>query len=329
MAYSPATNLTTSAGLPHVQVTYYKKKALDRLQKKFLFRNACMSDMIPKQEGRTVQWFRYFNLSANTTPSAEGTVGTGISPTSRVVSATVSQYTAFLTISDFLADTAIDPLVENHADLLGYQAGLSVDTITRNVIDAESSSTNQTLLGSYFRVADLRNARHALQAIDVQPMDDGNFYCILHPYVSYDLVNDPAASGLADIFKYNTNVKDSPLVQYEDRGTITTVAGCKVVESTNVYTQTSPNRYRVYIFGKDGIGCVDLAGRGPSKVTDPKKQRFAVKVIRPDASVADPEGVISAAVSYNFIFTACVLDGPAGIGGVYRYRTLDAQSSIA
>lgn len=329
MAYSPATNLTTSAGLPHVQVTYYKKKALDRLQKKFLFRNACMSDMIPKQEGRTVQWFRYFNLSANTTPSAEGTVGTGISPTSRVVSATVSQYTAFLTISDFLADTAIDPLVENHADLLGYQAGLSVDTITRNVIDAESASTDQTLLGSYFRVADLRNARHALQAIDVQPMDDGNFYCILHPYVSYDLVNDPAASGFADIFKYNTNVKDSALVQYEDRGTVTTVAGCRVVESTNVYTQTSPNKYRVYIFGKDGIGCVDLAGRGPSKVTDPKKQRFVVKVIRPDASVADPEGVISAAVSYNFIFTAVVLDGPAGIGGVYRYKTLDPQSSIA
>jgi hypothetical protein len=45
--------------------------------------------------------------------------------------------------------------------------------------------------------------------------------------------------------------------------------------------------------------------------------------------VADPEGVISAAVSYNFIFTAVVLDGPAGIGGVYRYKTLDAQSSIA
>lgn len=327
MAYSPASNLTTSAGLPHVQVTYYKKKALDRLQKKFLFRNACMSDMIPKQEGRTVQWFRYFNLAANTTPSAEGTVGTGISPTSRVVSATVSQYTAFLTVSDFLADTAIDPLVENFADLLGYQAGLSVDTITRNVIDAESASTNQALLGSYFRVADLRNARHALQAVDVQPMEDGNFYAVLHPYISYDLVNDPAASGLADIFKYNTDVKGSPLVKYEDRGTVTTVAGCKVVESTNVYVNGST--YRSYIFGKDGIGCVDLAGRGPSKVTDPKKQRFAVKVGRPEASVADPEGVISAYVSYNFIFTAVVLDGPAGIGGTYRYRTIDSSSSIA
>ena len=328
MAYTPATNLTTSPGLPHIQVTYYKKTALDRLQKKFLFRDACMSDMIPKHEGRTVQWFRYFNLSANTTPTTEGTVGTGISPTSRVVSATVSQYSAFLTLSDFLVDSAIDPMVENHAGLLGYQAGLSVDTITRNVIDAESASTNQTLLGSYLRVADIRNSRHALQAIDVQPMTDGQFYCILHPYVSYDLVNDPAAGGLADIVKY-TDPKGSPLVKYEDRGFITSVAGTKIVESTNVYTQTTPNRYRVYIFGKDGIGCVDLAGRGPSNVKDPKKQRFAVNVIQPDASIADPERLIKAAVSYNFIFTAVVLDGPAGIGGVYRYKTIDPPSSIS
>lgn len=329
MAYSPATNLTTSAGLPHVQVTYYKKKALDRLQKKFLFRNACMADMIPKQEGRTVQWFRYFNLSANTTPTSEGAAaGTGLSPTSRVVSATVSQYTAFLTISDFLTDSAIDPLVENHAELLGYQAGLSVDTITRNVIDAESTSTAQTLLGSFLRVADIRNSRHALQAIDVQPHEDGQFYCILHPYVSYDLVNDPAAGGLADIVKY-TDPKSTPLVKYEDRGLITSVAGTRVVESTNVFTQASPNRYRVYVFGKDGIGCVEMAGRGPSKTTDPKKQRFSVKVGRPDVSVADPEGVIGAFVSYNFIYTAAVLDGPAGIGGVYRYKTLDPSSSIS
>lgn len=329
MAYQPATNLTTSAGLPHIQVTYYKKTALDRLEKKFSFRDACMTDMIPKQEGRTVQWFRYFNLAASTTPSTEGTVGTGISPSSRVVSATVSQYTAFLTVSDFLEDTAIDPVVENFSKLLGYQAGLSVDTITRNVIDAESASTNQTLLSTYFRVADLRAARHNLQAVDVQPQSDGNFFCILHPYVSYDLVNDPAAGGLADIFKYNTNVASSPLVSYEDRGTITTIAGCRVVESTNVFTQTTPNRYRVYIFGKDGVGCVDLAGRGPSKVKDPKKQRFALKVGRPTDSVADPEGVIGAYVSYNFVYTAVVLDGPSGIGGTYRYKTLDPQSSIA
>lgn len=329
MAYTPASNLTTSAGLPHIQVTYYKKTALDRLQKKFQFRRACMSDMIPKQEGRTVQWFRYFNLGANTTPSAEGTVGTGISPTSRTVAATVSQYTAFLTVSDLLTDTAIDPLVENQADLLGYQGGLSVDTITRNVIDAYASDSNQVLLGSYLRVSDLRNSRSQLQGIDVQPIEDGAFLAIIHPYVTYDLVNDAAAGGFADIFKY-TDPTGTALTKYEDRGTIhSNVAGCKIIESTNVYTSTGPNVYRTYVFGKDGIGAVDLAGRGPAKVTDPKTQRFNIKVGRPTDSVADPEGVIGAYVSYNFVYTAVVIDGPSGIGGVFRFRTLSTQSSIA
>lgn len=327
MAYTPAGNLTSSAGLSHLASVYYRKKGLDRLQKKFVFRDACMKDTLPKQVGRTVQFFRYSNFSAATTPTTEGTVGTSQTLTSKIVGATVSQYTAFITVSDFLKDTAIDPVVQNAAELLGYQAGLSVDTMTRNVIDNESAGTNQALLSTYLRVADLRAARHGLQAIDVQPMEDGEFLVYAHPFATYDLVNDPAAGGLADIHKY-TMPEKSPLTKYEDRGLVTHVAGCRVIESTNVKTLTTPNRYRVYVFGRNGIGAVDLEGRGPSEVKDPTKQRFNIRVVPGGNSIADPEGVIGAAVSYNFIFTTVVLEGPAGIGGSYRYRTLDAQSTL-
>jgi hypothetical protein len=34
------------------------------------------------------------------------------------------------------------------------------------------------------------------------------------------------------------------------------------------------------------------------------------------------------AVSYNFIYTTVVLDGPATIGGQYRFRMIDASSTI-
>jgi len=156
MAYTPAGNVTSSAGLSHLAAILYRKKALDRLQKKFRFRTACSKDMLQRQSGRTVQFFRYTNLSANTTPTTEGTVGTSLSLTSKIVQATVSQYSAFITVSDLLEATAIDPIVTNAAELLGYQAGLSVDVITRNVIDAESANTNQALLASYLRVSDLR-----------------------------------------------------------------------------------------------------------------------------------------------------------------------------
>lgn len=331
MAYQPAGNLTTSAGLSHLAAILYRKKGLDRLQKKFVFRSACSKDTLQRMSGRTVQFYRYTNLSANTTPTTEGTVGTSLSLTSKVVQATVSQYSAFITVSDLLEATAIDPVVTNASELLGYQAGLSVDTITRTVIDAESANTNQALLATYFRVSDLRVSRSTLQANDVQPFEDNEFLCFAHPYATYDLVNDPAALGLADIFKYNTDVKATPLVKYEDRGTVTHVAGCKVIESTNVKTGTSggANTYRVYVFGKDGISTVDLEGKAPSDVKDPKKERFKINVIQGGASIPDPEGLIGAAVSYNFVTTTVVLEGPAGIGGTYRYKTLDPQSTIA
>ena len=329
MAYSPAGNVTGSAGLAHLQSIYYKKKALDRLQKKFVFRALCDKDNLPKQSGRTVQFFRYSNFTANTTPTTEGTVGSSLSLTTKILGATVSQYSAFITIADFLQDTAIDPMVTNAAELLGYQAGLSVDTMTRNVIDAEFGGCSQSMLGATFRVADLRASRSALQAVDVQPMEHGDFEVVLHPFVSYDLVNDPAAAGLGDIFKYNTDVENTPLVKYEDRGHVTVVAGCRVQESTNVKKTTgSPNYYRVYVLGRHAIACVDLEGRGPQEVEDPRKQRFAINVIPGKPSIPDPEGVIGAAVSYNFIFTTIVLDGPSGIGGTYRMKLIDASSTI-
>jgi len=46
-------------------------------------------------------------------------------------------------------------------------------------------------------------------------------------------------------------------------------------------------------------------------------------------SIPDPEGQIGGAVSYRFTYTAVVIDGTTGVGGSYRYRTIDAQSSIA
>lgn len=327
MSFPAAANLTSSAGLAHLQMVYYSKKGLDRLMKKFVFRQACQHDMLPKRSGRTVQFFRYTNFAADTTPTTEGTSGTSLNLTSRVLQATVSQYSAFLTVSDLLRDTAIDPIVTSASELLSYRAGLSVDTITRAVIDAESTGTNLNPLATNLRVADLRNARHQLQAIDVRPFENNEFLVFAHPFATYDLVNDPDAGGLADIVKY-TNPKDSPLVKYADRDLLTSVAGCKVIESTNVFSAGTPVKYRTYVFGANGIGCVDLEGRGPSDVKDPARQSFKINVIPGDLSIANPEGKIGAIVSYNFVFTTVVLDGPAGIGGVYRYRTIDAESTI-
>ena len=327
MAYAPAGN--TTLGLQHLQSEAIRRKALSRLQKKFKFREVCVEDQLGLREGRTAVWFRYANLAAGTTPSTEGSVGTSLTMTSTKVAATVSEFTNFITVSTLREETAPDPQLEAAGALLGYRGGFSVDTIMRNVIDAESSSTDQTPIATYLHINDIRAAVHGLQAVDVEPFENDEFRTITSPYNSYDLVSDPAANGLADIFKYTAPNKAN-LVSRDDRGVVTHAAGSKIVESTNVYSSTVPNKWRTYVVGAGAIGCLTLAGAAPAKVMDPSKERFNVRVVKGGTpSIPDPEGVIGGAVSYRFCFTGLVLDGPTGIGGTYRYVTIDAQSSIA
>jgi hypothetical protein len=99
-----------------------------------------------------------------------------------------------------------------------------------------------------------------------------------------------------------------------------------------VFTQTisSVNYYRTYILGKGALGCVDLAGFGPSEVMDPSKENFKINVQRLNGTSGfDPVGVLAGYASYKFVTGACWLDGPEGIGGTFRARTIDAPSTIA
>lgn len=327
--YYPTPNVTSAAGLAHLQSVYYKRKGLDRLQKVFRFGDACEDDMIPLQNGRSIQWFRYQNQSAVTTQSVEGAIPVSQTFTSRTVGGDLSQYSSYISLSTMLTRTAIDPIVEAASELLGYQAGLTVDTITRNVIDNEQSSTAQTLLnGSTPTIADFRASATYLQGSDVLPMGDGNFYAVLHPYNVFDVVNDPAANGYADLFKH-TDPGGSALINFNKmRGTIDTLAGVRLVPTTNVYN--SGSTYRAYVFGKGALGKASLEGTKPSMVSDPNKERFSIKTKRfTDISLADPTNEIGAIVSYYFTYLAVPLDGPAGIGGTFRWKTMECTTTLA
>lgn len=328
--YSPAANLTSSPSLSHIaSKVYYNRKALSRLQKVFRFCDAFENEVMPKQEGRVMTMFRYQNLASSTTSTSEGSVTSSLSINSRTVSCTLSQFSNFINLSDFLVDTAYDPQVASYGELLGYRAGLSVDTMFRNIIDAQAAATAFVGLGTTFSVEDLRAVKAVLSGNDVMPFSDGFYFVVMHPYISFDLVNDPTANGLADIQKYQGVPSNSPLLKQEDRGWVADIATCRIKESTNVFTTGTPTQYRTYVFGQGGLKKIDLSGSGPSKVTDPTTQKFKINVVgRQGATLYDPEGKIGGAVSYNFATTGCFVEGPAGIGGSYRSRTIDQVSSL-
>lgn len=319
MAYTPASNMTTTATLRHQIATYYKRDQLDQLMKQFRFRAAGVEDMIPMRNGKTVQWYRYDLFAANTIPAAEGTVGTGLQLSTTTVTATVSEYSDFLTGSSLLQDTAIDPIAQNAGRQLGYRAGLSVDTICRIELDTASSSTDITPTGANLTSSDIRRGKALLNGVDVQPKLGEDFLCIIHPYVLYDIMSDNTAGGFIDVMRYS-----QPGVAMT--GEVGKIEGARIVKSTNVKTDSTaaPNTlYSTYLVGEGAMGVVSLGGNAPSNVVDPKKQAFAVNVIPGKPQIADPEGKIGFAVSYRFVFVAKLLDTTT-----YRFKTIPADPSI-
>lgn len=321
--FQPVINTTQSAGLQAVaSQIYYKKTGLDRLMQTFRFYGTGDPDDIPKRSGRTVQWFRFNLLGANTTPSAEGVVGIPIPLGSNSFTATVEQYSDFTNLSTMVIDTAINDMVAQASEDMSYRAALSVDLTVRTEIEANPNAIIPTQ-GQYFSSSDINAAITYLKAANVQPRADGGWMMILHPYMVYDLLSDNTAGGFIEIAKY---ANPQALIS----GEIGRIFNTRIVETTNVATvagtgaQGANARYHGYIFGRGGIGIVSLAGRGPNNVVDPRRSTFNVNVIKATPSIYDPEGQIGAAVAYNYVFTVKTMDIVQP-----RFRIIEADVSLA
>ena len=330
MAYNPASTISTTSGLNHVGVTFYSRKALSRLNKNFRMMSLCEPDEMPLQNGKTVQWFRYSNLAANTTAATEGDLPTGLTLQSNTVSASVSQYSDYISLSDLLVDVAIDPIVSNAAGILGYRLGLSVDTIVRTELESVNSSVDEDPVGSYLSASDFRRARALLAGADVQPKSNGYLMSVAHPYAVHDLVNDATAGGFIEMHKY-TN--PSMLQTMQDRGLVGRIGGCEIYESTNVATSgSSPNtKYHCYVGGEGACGVVDLAGRGVAALRNKNFWDEGAPLIkthnfRNSSQVADPTGQIAAAVAFNIVFVAKLLRTGSDD---YRFRIIEPDVSVA
>jgi N4-gp56 family major capsid protein len=315
--FNPAINTTQSAGLsPVTTQIYYKKTGLDRLTQTFRMYSAGDPDDIPKRSGRTVQWYRFNLLGANTTPSADGVVGIPLPLSGASFQATVEVYSDFTNLSTLLIDTAINDMVAQAAEDMSYRAALSVDLTVRTEVESNPTAIRQTQ-GMYFSAADINASITFLKAANVMPRDDGGWLLILHPYMTYDLLSDNTAGGFVEVMKY---ADPNRFIS----GEIGRIFNTRIVETTNVATVgTNPTKYHGYFFGKGGLGVVSLAGRGPNNVTDPRRSTFNVDVIKGEKSIYDPEGQIGAAVSYYYVMVAKTLDT-----AVPRFGIIEADVSL-
>jgi len=325
MAYTPASVVTTTGSLTHLATIWYDKVAVENLKAHLPFQAATERRTLPKRSGKTIQIFGYQVLTANTTPGTEGTVGTGIAPTTATNSTTLAQYFDFMSFSDLLIETAIDPIVENSAGEMGYRAALTVNSLTASAFEAAVAGGVAIDLADneFFTAAIARQAVMSLRGQNARPKADGMFYGIIHPFVSYDLLNDNTAGGVIDIMKHvQSGVNE--LMRGVQGYRVIDIGGVRYIETTTVptyasYPSAGKTGYATYVVGKDAIFSVSL---GATQV--PNENNFRLITRNWEPSVADPAGVVGASVAYNFKYA--VLARP---NAVPTFRRVRSEASIS
>jgi len=299
------TNLTTTGGFTNAIATYYDRRLLDRLEKDLYFDQFGEKKPMPKMSGKVIQWRRYSNFAANTTPMTEGTIPNGLTLASTAITATPLQYGDYVAMSDLLRLHAIDPVIEGAQDVLAYRAALSIDTIIRNSLDGNLTDQFAAGVAAEVNVAanlvasEVRKARTALKAASVREIGS-EYQMVIHPHQEYDLQGDTATGGWLDINKYTSS---TPML----KGEVGKIYGTRVVVSPNILVNANAgaagvDTYHAYMFGKSCYGIVDLAGGN---------LKTYVKQLG-SSGVSDPLDQIST-VGHKFMHVTKVLDATRGI----------------
>lgn len=197
----PNTNTTTD--LADDVKTYFSKYLINLVEPELVHDMFAQKHPIPEGGGKTIEFRQWDSLPEMTTPLVEGVTPTGQSLSMHTVQATVQQYGGYVTLSDMLILTAIDPVLVVATKAIASQAGRSLDTISREVINsgtvvqyANGQVSSRAAL--YYTSADdncnltaaaVKKAVRYLESQDA-PKIDGYYGGIIHPYVKYDLTED-------------------------------------------------------------------------------------------------------------------------------------------
>ena len=277
---------TLLSGLSAENKTFYDMTLLDEAQAALVHDQFAQKRPIPMNGGKTIEFRKFASLPKATTPLTEGVTPDGKSLNVTAITATVAQYGDYITQSDVLELTSIDNTIVEATKILGRQAGLTLDTVTRNVLQ---SGTNVTYCpksdGSEVTSRAGLDATCQLTVKVVQqvvaklkgqnaPTINGKYVAIIHPYVAYSLMRDPE---WIDAHKY---AQPDNLFT----GEIGEIAGVRFVETTEAKVYEG-GVFGTLIMGANAYGVTEITGgglqtiikqKGSAGTADPLDQRSSI-----------------------------------------------------
>ena len=129
-------NTTTAEGMAVEMKTFYDRTLIENAEPELVHDQWAQTRDIPKNGGKTIEFRKYDQLPKALTPLTEGVTPEGQEMKVTKLEATVKQYGGFVALSDLLILTAIDNNIVEASELIGSQAGRTLDTISREVMNA-------------------------------------------------------------------------------------------------------------------------------------------------------------------------------------------------
>lgn len=244
MAVFDNLNKTYSPGVAPSVVEYYERSLLENMKPEMVHNRDAQKRTLPEHNGKTVKFRRFTPFAAITAPLAEGVTPEGQTLTETAFTAMVKPYGGHVELTDEINFYMLDNMHQETAKLLGDQAALSLDTISRNALNAGmnvqyaggKATRGAVATTDVLTFAEIKKAVRTLKRKNVKPFADGFYHAIVHPDVVHDLTSD---TMWVDVAKY----QDKQKTEKYELGTIYKV---KFFESTNAMVFQA----QTYIYGK-------------------------------------------------------------------------------
>lgn len=269
-------NTLTNGGAGFVELAnedaeIYEKEMFDRLIPELYWFKWGQKKRLPRKSGSTVSIRRFENLAVATTAITEGVIPDGQDLVVVKRQATVAQYGNYVKTTEFLQLVGLDDTVVELSQLLGENAGQSIDIIVRDVVLAGTNVfyangvASRVLVATNITYNDILRLARTMKVNKVKKINMGNgkmgYVFAVDPYVAYDVKN------LTEYKEYSKYENSEDLRM----GVIAVLGGMMFVEVDNgkVATGEGAGAADVHlscVLGKDAYMVPDIDGKSKPSI---------------------------------------------------------------
>jgi len=279
--------LTDRTAIPVEVNNFYDRALLERAVPAFVHTRFAQVRDIPRNSGTNVIKFRqYGNLTANTTALTEGVTPSGTALSVTDVTATALQYGDYVILTDKVEMETYDPILTETAEILGDQAGDSIDQLMRGVLAAgttiqyastAAADTDVTAAMKLTR-AEVKEAVRTLRGNNARPVTS-----MIDPSTGYNTV--PIGKSFIGIVSEDTayDLDDAtgwiPVEKYPNKSTVMedeigSLSNVRFIMSSNAYVNSgggagSVDVHYSLIFGQNAYAMTRISGETLKNIVKP------------------------------------------------------------